>query len=158
MIEEWGDFLVHAGRAGRAGTAISIVSPLDSKSSPSGPKWGFTNACVATAAFASQHYEKLRGTFTDHLHQPFRSRLIPFLPRVIAAAEDAGALGAFLSGSGSAIGHVVGLNFRHGVEQLGAEMRQRDWADTPLGDARRVVRFEYDGAITVLAASERRPT
>jgi homoserine kinase len=61
------------------------------------------NACMATAAFASQHYEKLRGTFTDHLHQPFRSKLIPFLPRVIAAAEDAGALGAFLSGSGSTI-------------------------------------------------------
>ena len=61
------------------------------------------NACVVTAAFASQNYEKLRGTFTDHLHQPFRSKLIPFLPRVIAAAENAGALGAFLSGSGSTI-------------------------------------------------------
>jgi homoserine kinase len=37
------------------------------------------------------------------LHQPFRKRLIPFLDRVIIAAERAGALGAFLSGSGSAI-------------------------------------------------------
>jgi len=62
---------------------------------------------VTTAAFASQHYEKLRGTFSDHLHQPFRSKLIPFLPRVIAAAEDAGALGAFLSGSGSTIAAVT---------------------------------------------------
>jgi len=65
------------------------------------------NACVTTAAFASQHYEKLHGTFSDHLHQPFRSKLIPFLPRVIAAAEDAGALGAFLSGSGSTIAAVT---------------------------------------------------
>ena len=65
------------------------------------------NACVTTAAFASQHYEKLRGTFSDHLHQPFRSKLIPFLPRVIAAAENAGALGAFLSGSGSTIAAVT---------------------------------------------------
>ena len=65
------------------------------------------NACLTTAAFASQHYEKLRGTFSDHLHQPFRSKLIPFLPRVIAAAEDAGALGAFLSGSGSTIAGVT---------------------------------------------------
>jgi homoserine kinase len=65
------------------------------------------NACVATAAFVSQHYEKLRGTFIDHLHQPFRSRLIPFLPRVIAAAENAGAIGAFLSGSGSTIAAVT---------------------------------------------------
>jgi homoserine kinase len=33
--------------------------------------------------------------------------LIPFLSRVIAAAEDAGALGAFLSGSGSTIAAVT---------------------------------------------------
>jgi homoserine kinase len=45
----------------------------------------------------------LRGAFADHLHQPFRKKLIPFLDRVIAAAESAGALGAFLSGSGSTI-------------------------------------------------------
>ena len=61
------------------------------------------NACAITAAFVSQDYEKLRGVFADHLHQPFRAKLIPFLPRVIAAAEEAGALGAFLSGSGSTI-------------------------------------------------------
>jgi|ERR1051326_2057498 homoserine kinase len=61
------------------------------------------NACALTAAFASQDYKKLRGVFADHLHQPFREKLIPFLPRVIAAAEKANALGAFLSGSGSAI-------------------------------------------------------
>ena len=61
------------------------------------------NACALTAAFVSQDYEKLRGVFADHLHQPFRVKLIPFLPRVIVAAEKAGALGAFLSGSGSTI-------------------------------------------------------
>ena len=61
------------------------------------------NACAITAAFASGNYRNLRGAFGDHLHQPFRKRLIPFLPRVIAAAEKAGALGAFLSGSGSII-------------------------------------------------------
>src|SRR2546430_13877084 len=61
------------------------------------------NACAITAAFASRNYEGLRRAFADHLHQPFRQKLIPFLPRVIAAAERAGALGAFLSGSGSTI-------------------------------------------------------
>jgi homoserine kinase len=61
------------------------------------------NASAITAAFASREYEKLRGAFVDHLHQPFRKRLIPFLDQVIAAAESAGALGAFLSGSGSTI-------------------------------------------------------
>jgi homoserine kinase len=61
------------------------------------------NACAVTAAFASRNYENLRGAFADQLHQPFRAKLIPFLPGVIAAAEKAGALGAFLSGSGSTI-------------------------------------------------------
>jgi homoserine kinase len=61
------------------------------------------NACAITAAFASDNYHDLRGAFVDDLHQPYRKKLIPFLPRVIAAAEKAGALGAFLSGSGSTI-------------------------------------------------------
>ena len=61
------------------------------------------NACVITAALASGNYENLRGALTDHLHQPFRAKFVPFLDRVIAAAENAGALGGFLSGSGSTI-------------------------------------------------------
>lgn len=61
------------------------------------------NACAITAAFASREYEKLRGAFVDRLHQPFRQKFIPFLGDVIAAAESAGALGGFLSGSGSTI-------------------------------------------------------
>ena len=65
------------------------------------------NACAITAAFASRNYEKMHDAFSDHLHQPFRTKLIPFLPRVIAAAENAGALGAFLSGSGSAIAAIT---------------------------------------------------
>ena len=58
---------------------------------------------MITAAFASKDYNRLSGAFVDHLHQPFRKRLIPFLDRVIEAAEKAGALGGFLSGSGSTI-------------------------------------------------------
>jgi homoserine kinase len=61
------------------------------------------NACAITAAFASKDYEQLQGKFADHLHQPYRARLISFLPRVIDAAEKRGAFGAFLSGSGSTI-------------------------------------------------------
>jgi len=72
------------------------------------------NACAITAAFASRNYEALRDAFVDRLHQPFRQKLIPFLPRVIAAAEKAGALGAFLSGSGSTICAVT-LQDRHKI-------------------------------------------
>jgi len=61
------------------------------------------NAAAIAAAFATRDYHSLRGSFVDYLHQPFRKKLVPFLDRVITAAERAGALGAFLSGSGSAI-------------------------------------------------------
>jgi homoserine kinase len=62
------------------------------------------NACRITAAFASRNYGLLHGAFVDFLHQPFREKaLIPFLSKVIAAGEKAGALGGFLSGSGSTI-------------------------------------------------------
>jgi homoserine kinase len=61
-------------------------------------------ACRIAAAFATRRYAFLRGMFTDEaFHQPHRVALVPFLPRVIAAAEQAGALGGFLSGSGSTI-------------------------------------------------------
>jgi homoserine kinase len=61
------------------------------------------NASLIAAAFASRRYEYLQNAFVDHLHQPFREQFVPFLPRVLQAAAKAGALGGFLSGSGSTI-------------------------------------------------------
>jgi homoserine kinase len=61
------------------------------------------NVGAITAAFAARRYEELQGCFGDCLHQPFRKKLVPFLDRVIEAAQCAGALGAFLSGSGPTI-------------------------------------------------------
>lgn len=78
------------------------------------------NACALAAAFVSQDYKKLRGVFGDHLHQPFRTKLVPFLPGVVAAAEKAGALGAFLSGSGSTICAIT-LQDR---DRIGAAMKR----------------------------------
>jgi homoserine kinase len=60
-------------------------------------------AALITAAFARGDYESLRGVFDDRLHQPRRRKLIPQLARVIRAGEEAGAIGGFLSGAGSAI-------------------------------------------------------
>jgi homoserine kinase len=80
---------------------------LPSKISHAAAVENCANGCAVTAAFVSHDYERLRGVFADHLHQQFRAKLIPFLPRVVAAAEKAGALGAFLSGSGSTIAAVT---------------------------------------------------
>ena len=65
------------------------------------------NACAITAAFASGDHEAMRGKFTDYLHQPFRKALNPFFDAMVTAAESAGALGGFLSGSGSTVAALV---------------------------------------------------
>lgn len=54
-------------------------------------------------ALAAGDGPALRGLFEDKLHQPYREFLVPYLPRVIAAATEAGAFGGFLSGAGSTI-------------------------------------------------------
>jgi len=61
------------------------------------------NACAIAGAFASRDYSKLAGCFEDRLPQPYREKLVPFLTRTIRAGEAAGALGGWLSGSGSTI-------------------------------------------------------
>lgn len=78
------------------------------------------NACRITAAFATGEYDLLRGSFADGLHQPFRQPLIPFLPAVISAGEAAGAIGGFLSGSGSTICCITA----RGSEQVAEAMRR----------------------------------
>jgi homoserine kinase len=62
----------------------------------------------------------MSAAFADKLHQPYRGKLVPFLENVIAAAQGAGALGAFLSGSGSAIAAVTFSN----VKAIAAAMRK----------------------------------
>jgi len=61
------------------------------------------NTAMITAAFATGDYQLLRGSFHDFLHQSYRTPLIPQLPHVINAGIAAGALGGYLSGSGSTI-------------------------------------------------------
>jgi homoserine kinase len=61
------------------------------------------DAAVIATAFATKKYDLLKGAFGDRLHQPYRERLVPFLHNVIGAGENSGALGGWLSGSGSTI-------------------------------------------------------
>lgn len=60
-------------------------------------------ATAIAAAFASKNYTALKGLMHDTFHEPYRESLNPGLRRIVAAGEAAGALGGFLSGSGSTI-------------------------------------------------------
>jgi len=58
---------------------------------------------VGVAGLATGQYDLLRRLTVDRLHEPYRAAIYPQLPQMVAAARSAGALGACLSGAGSAI-------------------------------------------------------
>ena len=60
-------------------------------------------ASLVTAAFATGRLESLRGCFDDRIHQPYRAALIPGMDAILAAGVKAGAIGGWLSGSGSTL-------------------------------------------------------
>lgn len=58
---------------------------------------------LGVAGLAAGRGELLRALTVDSLHERYRAEIYPELPGLIGAARDAGALGACLSGSGSAV-------------------------------------------------------
>jgi len=60
-------------------------------------------AALLVAALATGAWGALDTATQDRLHQPAREKIFPAMPHIFAAAKDAGALCAYLSGSGSTI-------------------------------------------------------
>ena len=58
---------------------------------------------LLVVGMATNHPEYLAIATQDKLHQPYRQPLFPAMKLLMKAAMDAGALGAFLSGSGSTV-------------------------------------------------------
>ncbi|MDR7423293.1 MAG: homoserine kinase [Armatimonadota bacterium] len=58
---------------------------------------------LLVAALGQGRGDLLRGALGDRLHQPYRAALVPGFERVVAAAVEAGAYGAVLSGSGPTV-------------------------------------------------------
>ncbi len=58
---------------------------------------------VGVAGLATGRTDLLRWLTVDRLHEPYRARAYPQLPRLVDAARAAGALGACLSGAGSTV-------------------------------------------------------
>ncbi len=62
-----------------------------------------SRASLLVAALLSGSYEYLGEALEDRLHQPYRAHLIPGLADVFAAAKQAGAYNAIISGAGSTL-------------------------------------------------------
>lgn len=102
------------------------------------------NACTITAAFATKQYEKLRDGFEDYLHQRYRAHLVPGLFDVIEAGASSGALGGFLSGSGSTIACLT----LEGNEAAVAEAMRAAWPDSSAAETR-ILTADNHGASVV---------
>ena len=62
-----------------------------------------SRTALLVAGMATNRLEFLGVATEDRLHQPYRQSLFPAMKLLFRAALDAGALGAFLSGSGSTV-------------------------------------------------------
>lgn len=75
------------------------------------------------AALVQGRERYLKHVFEDRLHQPYRQSLIPGMPKVLAAAKEAGAIGASLSGAGPCLIAFV-LQEKQVSREVGEAMRQ----------------------------------
>jgi len=62
-----------------------------------------TRVAIGVAGMATGRSDLLRVLMVDRLHEPYRAAVYPQLPQLVEAARKAGAIGACLSGAGSAI-------------------------------------------------------
>ena len=58
---------------------------------------------LGVAGIATGRIDLLGRLTVDRIHEPFRAAVYPEFPRMVAAAREAGAIGACLSGAGSSI-------------------------------------------------------
>jgi homoserine kinase len=81
-----------------------------------------SRAAYLVTALLWGRWEEIRFGMQDRLHQQYRERMIPSLSAVMAAASDAGAYGAALSGGGPSI---VALCSRDTAESVAVGMENR---------------------------------
>jgi homoserine kinase len=82
-------------------------------------------AALLVAALANGDYALLDEATRDRLHQPARQTLFPAMPAFFVAAREAGALGTFLSGAGSALLALVEQG-EQGVERAFGRAAERE--------------------------------
>ncbi len=81
----------------RARAALPKTVPLNDA------VFNVSRAILLVRALETGRTRGLNGLMADRLHQPYRARLVPGLANALAAAVEAGAAGAALSGSGPSV-------------------------------------------------------
>jgi homoserine kinase len=103
-------------------------------------------AMIVAALATGTRLDLLEAMSEDRLHEPFRVPHFPQLPALVAAARDAGALGASLSGAGST---VIALAGDEAAARRAADAMASAAAGLDLAGRATVVRPVADGARVV---------
>ncbi|MCH8744525.1 MAG: homoserine kinase [Chloroflexi bacterium] len=113
---------------------------LPSKVSVADAVYNMGRIALLVAGMATDHTEYLAVATQDQLHQPYRQAIFPAMKLIVKAARDAGALGVFLSGSGSTIlaltqgrEMTVAYEMAEAARQAGVECRVQVVRPTELG-------------------------
>jgi homoserine kinase len=101
---------------------------------------------LGVAGLATGRYDLLRHLTVDRIHESYRASVYPQLPQLIEAARAAGALGACLSGAGSAI--LAFADSMNGITRIEAAFGAAA-ADTDLTGRVAVVEPRNHGATVV---------
>ncbi len=101
---------------------------------------------IGVAGFATGRLDLLRFLTEDRLHEPYRAAVYPQLPRMVADARAAGALGACLSGAGSAI--IAFADTLSSVARVEASFRAAA-GDSDLPGRVEIMKPRNAGAVTV---------
>ena len=65
--------------------------------------FNISRAALFVASMENGDVDNLRAAVKDKIHQPYRAKLIPYADKIFDMAENLGAYGVFISGSGSTI-------------------------------------------------------
>lgn len=104
-----------------------------------------SRVALLTAAFCTGDYSLLKKGMQDKIHQPYRGKMIPAMNDVLKAAVDAGAYGAYLSGSGPTI---AALADNKDVEKIRKAMVQV-WKKERVSVKAYILDFDKNGAMKI---------
>lgn len=98
---------------------------------------------LLTKAFCDNDFKLLKEAMQDKLHQPYRAKLIPVMNELISVAEENGAYGAYLSGSGPSMIAFCNKNKAREVAKCMAKIWKKETVPTKIF----ILDFDRTGAI-----------
>jgi homoserine kinase len=85
-----------------------------------------SRVALLMAAMQTKKYDLLRIAMEDRVHQPTRTKIFPAMPKIIEAANEAGAFGTALSGGGPSIIALANRNFKAIGDAMTKVAKQND--------------------------------